>query len=118
MKRMFRCDVEGNGQNKMLQNLSEYGNRVLEDMWLSSGCPDKISIVGQGLDCEGTLKTDRFGSQSNANFDGIHMNGKLGVQHYTGSIVNVLLDHIDELKINPTVKIKLTQPSEPFNRLK
>ena len=112
LKRMFRCDIEMNGQKQMLQKLSEYGNRVLEDTWLSRGCPDNIAIVGQGLECEGTLKTDRFGSLSNGNFDGIHMNGKLGVQHYTGSLINILLDHIDALKINPICKIKLSQPSE------
>ena len=78
----------------MKLQLSEYGNRVLEDMWLSKGCPKNIVIAAQNLDCTGSLRNDRFGLKSDRNYDGIHMNGKLGVQHYTEIIINILMFYL------------------------
>ena len=77
--------------------LSEFGNRVLEDIYLSKGCPTNISICYQPLDCDGALRVSRYGSPTARNYDGVHMRGKLAVQHYTGSIVNVLLDDMPNI---------------------
>ena len=98
--------------------MSEFGNRVLEDMWLTRGCPKNIVITEQHLECDGDLKNARFGLQSAKDYDGIHMRGKLAVQHYTGSVINVLLDNLPELKVSPTLPVNLTQPSSYANVLK
>ena len=91
-KRMFRCDDIRNDPAQIRAKLSEFGNRALDDIWLTKGCPQNIKIVQQTLECQGDLKTSRFGLASSHEYDGVHMRGKLAVQHYTGSIINALLD--------------------------
>ena len=48
LKRVFRCDTIKDDPCQI-----KYGNRVLEDLWLSRGCPKNIVITGQPLECEG-----------------------------------------------------------------
>ena len=90
-KRMFRCDILKNDSTQIKNNLSEFGNRVLEDIWLSKGCPKNIQIVQQALECKGELRISRFGFPSAQGYDCIHMRGKLAVQHYTRSVIDALL---------------------------
>ena len=96
MKRMFRCDTPENDPAQLRFKLSEYGNRVLDDMWLSKGCPKNIIIVRQDLDCYGDLRLQRFGSPSSPGYDGIHMKGDMAVQHYTGSLIQCLVQVMPE----------------------
>ena len=58
----------------------------------TKGCPNNIKIAKQSLECDGDLRTARFGSPSHNGYDGTHLRGKMAVQHYTGSLLNILLD--------------------------
>ena len=95
----------------MRSKLSEFGNRLLDDIWLTKGCPKNIMIGQQTLECQGDLRISRFGYPSDKRYDGIHMRGKLAVQHYTGSVINVLLDVLPGLSPN-TTKVNIT-PQPP-----
>ena len=52
LKRIFRCDPLKNDPTQIRSKLSEYGNRVLDDIWLSKGCPDNIILAQQPLECQ------------------------------------------------------------------
>ena len=69
--------------------------RYISLQWL----PRKY-ISYQPLECEGALRVSRYGSPSAKNYDGVHLRGKLAVQHYTGSMINVLSDAMPNT--NPT----------------
>ena len=43
VKRMFRCDTIKADPSQIKEKLSEFGNRVLEDLWLSKGCPKNMA---------------------------------------------------------------------------
>ena len=105
LKRIFRCDLLIEDPSQIRNKLSEYGNRVLEDIYLSKGCPDNISISYQPLECHDALRALRYGQPTARNYDGVHLRGNLAVQHYTGSIVNVLIDTLPNLAHKPTINI-------------
>ena len=113
-KRMFRCDTLLNDPLQIRSKLSEYGNRVLEDTWLTRGCPKNISIVLQPLECDGDLRLSRFGNPNLRGYDGVHMRGGLAVQHYTGSVINAVLDVLSPKATNQgdenITKVNLGQP--------
>ena len=94
LKRIFRCDSLKDDPNQIKNKLSEFGNRTLDDIWLTKGCPKNITIAQQPLECDGNLRLSRYGSPSAKGYDGIHMRGAMAVQHYTGSFVNVLLENL------------------------
>ena len=109
-KRIFRCDTLKTDPTQIKSKLSDFGNRVLDDLWLTKGCPKNIKIVEQTLECQGALRVSRYGLPSAQGYDGGHMPGKLAIQHYTASIINVLLDALPNT--NPGPKIDTTpQPS-------
>ena len=64
LKRIFRCDNNQSDPSQIKAKLSEFGNRVLDDLWLSKGCPKNIIIAQQQLECEGDLRVQRFGMPS------------------------------------------------------
>ena len=99
-KRIFRCDTLKNDPTQIRSKLSDFGNRVLDDLWLTKGCPKNIKIVEQPLKCQGDLRVSRFGFPSAQGYDGVHMRGKLAVQHYTGSLINVVLDALTNSNTN------------------
>ena len=101
LKRIFRCDLPKDDPSQIKSRLSEFGNRVLEDIYLSKGCPSNISITNQPLECQGDLRVARYGYPTSRNYDGVHMRGKQAVQHYTGSIVNVLLETLPNINSQP-----------------
>ena len=74
LKRIFRCDK--NDPNKLKAKLSEYGNRVLDDLWLDKGCPDNIVLGKQYLESNTEQIIQRFGDPDERNFDGIYLKGK------------------------------------------
>ena len=100
LKRIFRCDTLKNDPNQIKNRLSEFGNRMLDDIWLTKGCPKNITIAQQPLECDGNLRLSRYGSPSAKGYDGIHMRGVMAVQHYTGSFVNVLLENLPSVDKN------------------
>ena len=116
LKRMFRCDPEVIDPLGMKSKLSEYGNNLLEEIWMTKGCPKNIIIASQALGCDGQLRVDRFGPLSAKNYDGTHMRGRLAVQHYTASIINIFLDVFPNLgKKKVTLEHKGSNFSEVCN---
>ena len=91
--------------------LSEFANDVLDDLWLRMGSPHKIVIGKQELECEGELRFQRFGNPNFANYDGIHMRGKLALQHMTMTYINMLTGLFPHLKkhVKPTQKNQYNQ---------
>ena len=115
LKRMFRCDTIKADPSQIKEKLSEFGNRVLDDLWLSKGCPKNIVVAQQHLEFEGNLRIQRFGLPSAKNYDGIHMRGKMAVQHYTGSLINILLNNLPNLNgpLKTPVNISQQQSQPP-----
>ena len=97
LKRNFRCD------NQTKQSLSCFANSVYDDLWIKKGRPLNICIADQKLQCEGNLRTLRYGNTNYDNYDGVHMRGKLSTQHYTRSIIDVFISAYPELLTPPTV---------------
>ena len=120
LKRIFRCDTAQSDPTQIRNKLSEFGNRMLDDIWLTKGCPKNISIAQQPLECDGDLKVSRYGSPSVRGYDGIHMRGKLAVQHYTGSVINILLKSLPNLEkvSRMPINITLAPPNTYANILK
>ena len=112
LKRIFRCDPKNRDPLGMKSQLSEYGNNLLDELWMTRGCPQNIKIEKQALECDGELRVARFGLPSANGYDGTHFRGEMAVQHYTASMLNVLLD---VFSVNPSDKINL-QPNPNTNR--
>ena len=108
----FRCDSTQSDPKQLRQRLSEFGNRALEDLWLSDGCPDNIKIVEQPFRCDGELRNLRFGYSGSNSFDGIHPTGRLGAQHYTGSLINALFDAFN-FSEQYSKRVNFSPPSDP-----
>ena len=97
VKRIPRYDSEINS------HLSEYGNSVLDDIWIRNGCNKKIVIDKQDLECEGFLREQRYGSTRDNNFDGVHMRGYFATQHMTRTFINMLIRIFPHLRPNENV---------------
>ena len=69
---------------------------------MTRGCPQNIKIEKQALECDGELRVARIGLPSANGYDGTHFRGEMAVQHYTASMLNVLL-HV--FSGNPSDKI-------------
>ena len=83
LKRIFRCD------DPIKQSLSEYANSVYDGIWAQRGRPSNICIADQKLKCDGKLRAQRYGGAYDRSFDGVHLRGELGTQHYTRSMIDV-----------------------------
>jgi hypothetical protein len=118
LKRIFRCDTVQDDPSQIRAKLSEFGNRVLEDIWLTKGCPKNIVISHQPLECDGDLRISRYGFPSTKEYDGIHMRGKMAIQHYTGSVINVLLDNLTEFEATIKIPVSISQPTTYASVLK
>ena len=94
LKRIFRCD------NPAKESLSQYANSVYDEIWTKKGRPSNIHIADQKLQCDGNLRSLRYGYQQYDNYDGVHMRGKLSTQHYTRSIIDVFTSVYPQL-LNP-----------------
>ena len=77
---------------------------------LKNGCPSNIKIYDQNLSCHGELRKKRFGQMEQPGYDGIHMRGPLGPQHYTIAALRLFQE------LNPLLKSKtfpkFTQPHQ------
>ena len=78
--------------------LSEYANQVLEDIWKSKGCPNKIVISSLDLHCDGELRYQRYGDINQGSYDGIHMRGPMAVQHMTKKFIKMITDIYPHLR--------------------
>ena len=90
--------------------MSEFGNRTLDDIWLTKGCPKNIAIVQQQLECSRDLRVARYGHPSSKGYDGVHMRGNMAIQHYTGSFANTLLEALPQLQ-NSKAHININPPT-------
>ena len=83
--------------NRIKAHLSEYANAILDEMMKKSGNKN-ICVSRQKLSCDGYVRMQRFGNPSYNNYDGIHMRGKLAVQHMTMTFINMMVDIYPHLK--------------------
>ena len=111
LKQPYRCDSSDHETNQMKSKLCDFSSRVLDDLWLSRGCPNNIKIADEKLECQGELKRARFGHENQFNYDGIHYNGELGTQHFTGSMINALSESLYSNSLSEHQKIDLRLPS-------
>ena len=98
-----RSDVD---PRSIKNQLSEYGNTVLSNLWLKNGCPDNILIRDQKLGCSGELRNKRFGLIGNQGYDGVHMRGPLGSQHYTNATFRIFQELDSKLLTKPFPKVQ------------
>ena len=76
---------------------NQLANTFYDTLWMQKGCPSNILIVDQNLDCQGPLRKKRFGipgqvGRDGKPWDGVHMRGTVAAQHYTNSLVRILVD--------------------------
>ena len=110
LTRLARYDLPSADPNGLKNKLSEYGNHVFSTLWAKNGCPTNIVIGDQKLGCYGELQCKRFGQLESPGFDGIHMRGPLGKQHYTNAILRIFKGFDPELKAKQFPKI--TKPRQ------
>ena len=78
--------------------LSDYANQVLDDIWKSKGCPNKIVISSLDLHCDGELRYQRYGDMNQGNYDGVHLRGPLAGQHMTMKFIKMITDIYPHLR--------------------
>ena len=71
----------------------------------------------QFLECDGYVKVQRFGSPTNEGYDGIHFKGKLGVQHFTRSFLNILLDSLPNRVLPSHLQFGSSQGQESYTNV-
>ena len=85
--------------DRIKAHLSKYANGILDDL-LKEIKNMRIVVSRQKLTCDGYLKIQRYGNPSFQNYDGIHLNWKLAVQHMTKSFIDMMVDIFPHLKPN------------------
>ena len=83
------CDPLG-----LKKKLSEYGNMILKQELDKSEMKDKIFVAPHSLPKH--FQENIYGHPLNPRFDGIHLNGPDGSNHYTRSLCNILQCFIPE----------------------
>ena len=84
--------------DRIKAELSEYANYALDDIWKRRGANKNIVIAKQDLECDGLLRVQRYGNPTYHNYDGVHMRGKMAVQHMTRSFIQMLTNIFPHLK--------------------
>ena len=79
-------------------HLSVYGNQLLDDIWMANGGDDRIAVAKQQLNCDSKSLVESYGHPDQRNWHGIHLRGRMAVQHMTRSFVNMLVDLYPHLK--------------------
>ena len=97
LKSLPRYDPFSSDPSSIRSNLNQFGNSQYTNMWLEKGCPENIVIADQHMECQGQLRTKRYGNPGLVDhggkpWDGIHMRGRLSVRHYTNSVIRILSD--------------------------
>lgn len=76
---------------------------MYDEIWNRKGRPANIYIADQKLQCDGALRSLRYGNpQCDKGVDGVHMRGELSVQHYTRSMIDVFTAVYPELLTSNT----------------
>ena len=92
IKRIPRFDCSSQDILGIRSTLSNFANSVYDQLWTKSGSPENIKIAELKLNVEhsGYLKSLIFGSKTEDNFDGIHLNGQGASRHFTYRAVQVM----------------------------
>ena len=88
LDRTPRFDLPSADPNQLKSILSEYGNKVFRDVLENCDVKAKISIASHTLPSE--LQQNLYGHPDRRGYDGIHLNGPDGRNHYTRSVCNIL----------------------------
>ena len=88
---------------------------VFTSLWLKNGCPTNILICDQNLGCFGELRTKRFGFLDSPSYDGLHLRGPLGNQHYTISVLRIFKELFPSLQSKPFPKISKPHQQKTTN---
>ena len=96
VKRIPRFDCSSEDILGIKSELSNFANSVYDQLWTKRGSPENIRIAELKLNVEHSshLKSLIFGSRTENNFDGIHLNGKGASRHFTYRAVQAIQDII------------------------
>ena len=85
MKRLARYDRSARDILGIKSQLSKYANHVYDQLWIQRGCPSRIHIIELelGSDDYPHLKNIIFGTNSDPQYDGIHLIGEGATRHFT-----------------------------------
>ena len=93
----FDCNIKS--------HLSVYGNNLLDEIWMANGADNRIVVAKQELECDDKSLLESYGHRNQYNFDGIHMRGRMAVQHMTRSFIKMLTTLYPHLKSNNQNKV-------------
>ena len=88
LDRVPRFDLPSADPNQLKSKLSEYGNKVFRDVLQNCDVKAKISVAFHSLPSQ--LQQNLYGHPDRLGYDGIHLYGKDGRNHYTRSVCNIL----------------------------
>ena len=74
------------------QNLANFANSYLLELWLDSPHKNKVLIGSHSLDCSKDIKNRRYTDPQSGRYDGVHMYGDVHKTVYTESVLNILLN--------------------------
>ena len=93
LKSLPRYDSFGSDPSSIRSNFNQFGNSQYTNLWLEKGCPENIVIADQHMECNGQLRTKRYGNPGLVDhcgkpWYGIHIRG----HHYTNSVIRIPSD--------------------------
>ena len=94
LDRIPRFDTEEADPTQLKRELSEYGNKVFRDELENSDVKEHISIASHTLPTQ--LQENIYGNPSSSQFDGIHLRGHDGRNHYSRSLCNIFQKFFSE----------------------
>ena len=90
-------------------HLSEFGNSVLDDLWMRYNCPRQIVVAKMDIECEGADMAQSYGTPGSPGFDGIHLRGPQAVPYMTRAFVKMLTDNFPLLKSGSSAPLPMNQ---------
>ena len=85
LKRMSRIDKKCQDPISIKSKLSDFGDRVYDQLWFKHGSPENIQIATLNLGCSKSqhLRNIIIGNPDGQSFDGIHLRGPAASRHIT-----------------------------------
>ena len=97
LKQIPQHDIHKSDPFGIKAHLSEFANNVYDHLWIDKGCPTNIRVVSlENLNASQHLINIIYGSNSDKNFDGIHLHGKAASRHYSYQVVKMLHSYFPE----------------------
>ena len=94
LDRIPRFDLRSADPSQLKSKLSDYGNKVLRDVLSSCDVRAKICVAAHDLPTE--LQQNLYGHQDRRGYDGIHLHGPDGRNHYSRSLCNIFQRFLSE----------------------